>query len=66
MSVGSSAGGSGGDLHLAFGTPIGDSASLLGGGGCSDRGGGVCISSDIRRSANSGSVATSSIDTGDI
>ena len=33
MSVGSSAGGSGGDLHLAFGTPIGDSASLLGGGG---------------------------------
>ena len=33
MYAGSSAGGSGGALQLAFGTPIGGSASLLGGGG---------------------------------
>ena len=39
MYAGSSAGGSGGALQLAFGTPIGGSVSLLGGGGWSDRGG---------------------------
>ena len=48
---------------MAFGTTIGGSASVLDGRGGSDRRGGVSFPSDIRRSAESGSVAKSSADT---
>ena len=63
MSAGSSTGGSGGALNLTFWTTIGGSASVIDGRGRSDRKGCVSCPSDIRHSADSGSVAKSSAGT---